>query len=184
MKTTSNLAIPRFRRQSQESVRNPSVSNRMEQAILNKRGLRSEVMWKTLKYLEEGSMFWWGQMSFGDKLDDMLCLQQTSPTFNHGCGSVVLMGCFVKVQFNECNKIWGNPGGKSDARELWFVFQQGCCLTIPKQPDSLRIFCKDKRRKTSVSRCSTLTDTYPYRLSAVIAVKWHLLNTDMMGINT
>lgn len=52
-------------------------------------------------------------------------------------------------------------------------------LTEPEQ------FCKDEWSKTVASRCASLIETFPHRLSAVIAAKGaSTTTTDLRGLNT
>src|SRR4029434_2358826 len=54
---------------------------------------------------------------------------------------------------------------------LWLDSKRAVHARSPRNLTELEQFCKDEWSKIAVSRCANLIETYPHRLSAVIAAK-------------
>uniref|UniRef100_A0AAZ3SSZ4 Tc1-like transposase DDE domain-containing protein n=1 Tax=Oncorhynchus tshawytscha TaxID=74940 RepID=A0AAZ3SSZ4_ONCTS len=54
---------------------------------------------------------------------------------------------------------------------LWKELKTAVHKSSPSNLTELELFCKEEWEKISVSRCAKLIETYPKRLTAVIAAK-------------
>uniref|UniRef100_A0A8C9ZXN2 Tc1-like transposase DDE domain-containing protein n=1 Tax=Sander lucioperca TaxID=283035 RepID=A0A8C9ZXN2_SANLU len=54
---------------------------------------------------------------------------------------------------------------------LWLDLKRAVHARSPSNLTELELFCKEEWRKIAVSRCASLIETYPHRLSALIAAK-------------
>ena len=67
--------------------------------------------------------------------------------------------------------------------KLWLDLKRAVHARSPSNLTELELFCKEEWRKIALSRCASLIETYPHRLSAVMQPKVHLPNTDLKGVN-